>query len=111
MNFELEPKYLATQQEARDLAQSIEAISAEADASSEIHPGILSALQASGMSNLMVTTECGGRFEQVDPFAICLVREVFMATSPHLDSLFALQGSAFLRSPKEERGSSAKTGC
>ncbi|HIF10200.1 MAG TPA: acyl-CoA dehydrogenase family protein, partial [Sneathiellales bacterium] len=92
MNFELEPKYLAIQQEARDLAQSIEPISAEADASSEIHPGILSALQTSGMSNLMVATEYGGRFEQVDPFAICLVREVFMATSSHLDSLFALQG-------------------
>ena len=92
MNFELEPKYLDIQQEARDLAQSIEPIAAEADASNEIHPGILEALRSSGMSDLMVPAEFGGRFDNVDPFAICLVREAFMATSSHLDSLFALQG-------------------
>ncbi len=92
MNFELDPKYLKIQQQARDLAQSIDHLACEADASNVLHPGILEALQSSGMSDLMVPTEYGGRFDQVDPLAICVVREVFMATSSHLDSLFALQG-------------------
>ena len=92
MNFDLDPLYLEIQAEARELARSIEPIATEADACNEIHPGILHALQASDLSNLMVTTEFGGRFDTIDPLAICVVREVMMATSSHLDSLFALQG-------------------
>ena len=92
MNFDLDPLYLEIQAEARELARSIEPIAAEADACNEIHPAILHALQASNLSNLMVTTEFGGRFDTIDPLAICVVREVMMATSSHLDSLFALQG-------------------
>lgn len=92
MNFDLDPLYLEIQAEARELARSIEPIAAEADACSEIHPGILQALQESELSNLMVTQDYGGRFDTIDPLAICVVREVLMATSSHLDSLFALQG-------------------
>ncbi len=92
MNFDLDPLYLEIQAEARELARSIEPIAAEADACSEIHPGILKALQESELSNLMVTQDYGGRFDTIDPLAICVVREVLMATSSHLDSLFALQG-------------------
>ncbi len=92
MNFELEPKYLQIQQQAREFAHSIEPLAEEADESSEVHPGVLAALQESGLSELMVTTEYGGRFERLDPLAICVVREVLMATSAHADSLFALQG-------------------
>jgi acyl-CoA dehydrogenase len=92
MNFDLDPKYLEIQQQAREFAQSIEPLADEADESSEVHPGILAALQKSGLSELMVTTEFGGRFERLDPLAICVVREVLMATSSHADSLFALQG-------------------
>jgi len=40
----------------------------------------------------MVPREYGGRFEHVDPLAICIVREALMAVSSHADSLFALQG-------------------
>ena len=40
----------------------------------------------------MVPSEYGGRFESVDPLAVCLARETLMKTSSHLDSLFALQG-------------------
>ncbi len=58
----------------------------------EIHPGILQALQESGMSSLMVPKQYGGRLDKIDPLAICVVREVFMGVSSHLDSLFALQG-------------------
>ena len=92
MNFELDSEYLEIQRQARELAASIEHLAAEADASNDIHPGVLAALQASGLSELMVTAEHGGRTERLDPLAICIVREVLMATSSHLDSLFALQG-------------------
>ena len=92
MNFELDSKYLEIQQAARELARSIEPLAEEADESSEVHPGVLAALQESGLSELMVPTEYGGRFERLDPLAICVVREVLMATSSHADSLFALQG-------------------
>jgi len=92
MNFELDPMYLEIQREAREFAQTIEPLAEEADESSEVHAGVLDALRNSGLSELMVTTEYGGRFERLDPLAICVVREVLMATSAHADSLFALQG-------------------
>lgn len=92
MNFDLDAKYLDIQGEARELAKAIEPIACEADAGSELHPGMLKALQASQLADLMVPSKYGGRFEKIDPLAICLVREVLMATSSHMDSLFALQG-------------------
>lgn len=92
MNFSLEGKYLDIQAEARALAESIEPFAAEADESSDLHAGVLDALRRSRLSELMVPREQGGRFERIDPLAICLVREVLMGTSSHADSLFALQG-------------------
>ncbi|MCH8226995.1 MAG: acyl-CoA dehydrogenase family protein [Proteobacteria bacterium] len=92
MNFELDAPYLEIQQQARDFAQAIEPIAVEADEMSEIHPGVLAALRESGLCEFMVPEEFGGRSERLDPLAICLVREVLMATSAHADSMFALQG-------------------
>lgn len=92
MNFELDASYLEIQQQARDFARAIEPIAAEADEMSEIHPGVLAAFRESGLSDLMVPEEYGGRSERLDPLAICVVREVLMATSAHADSMFALQG-------------------
>jgi acyl-CoA dehydrogenase len=92
MDFSLAPRYLEIRDEARKLAASVADIAAEADECSTLHPGIHAALRASGLSRLMVPAEFGGTFEQVDPLAICVVREALMATSSHLDSLFALQG-------------------
>jgi acyl-CoA dehydrogenase len=92
MNFELDSGYLEIQQQAREFAQSIEHLAAEADEMSEIHPGLLSALRESGLSRLMVPAEFGGASETLDPVAICVVREVLMATSCQADSLFAMQG-------------------
>jgi len=92
MDFNLEPKYLEIQQETLELCRSIEHLADEADASSVIHPGVLKALQKSNLSDLMVPAKYGGRFETIDPLAICVAREAMMATSSHLDSLFALQG-------------------
>jgi acyl-CoA dehydrogenase len=53
---------------------------------------VLAAFRESGLSDLMVPEEYGGRSERLDPLAICVVREVLMATSAHADSMFALQG-------------------
>ena len=92
MKFGLEDKYLELQQEARVVAAIVAPYAAEADASNEIHAETLGALSASRLCELTVPAAYGGRFDQVDPLAVCVVREVLMATSSHLDSLFALQG-------------------
>ncbi len=92
MNFELDTQTLEIQRQALELAASIENIAVEADESNDVHPGVLDALRSSQLSELMVPAEFGGRTKQLDPLAICIVREALMATSSHLDSLFALQG-------------------
>jgi acyl-CoA dehydrogenase len=92
MPFSLEPRYLEIQDEARALAAAAEPFAAEADAMSTVHAGIRKLLAASGLWGLTVPAAYGGRFEDVDPLAVCVAREVLMATSSHLDSLFALQG-------------------
>jgi len=92
MNFDLDPAYLAIQAQARELARAVEPFAREADEMSVVHPGVLAALRKSGLAALMVPAAYGGRAPRPDPLAICLVREVLMATSSHLDSLFALQG-------------------
>ena len=92
MNFELEDRYLAIQEQARDFAQSIAHLAPEADNMSSVHPGILDGLRKSGLSRLMVPAAHGGTDEKLDPLAICLVREVLMANCCQADSLFAMQG-------------------
>jgi len=92
MNFDLDPQYREIQQQARDFARAIEPFAVEADDMSEIHPGVLAEFRKSGLSQLMVTERYGGHSKKLDPLAICVVREVLMATSAHADSMFALQG-------------------
>jgi acyl-CoA dehydrogenase len=92
MDFELESHYLEIQEQAKAFARAVEPFAVEADDMSELHPGLLAALRDSGLSELMVPAEFGGRSEKLDPLAICLVREVLMATSANADSLFAMQG-------------------
>ena len=92
MNFELDARHREIQKQAQAFAKTIEPLAAEADEMSEIHPGLLSALRNSGLSKLMVPAQHGGISETLDPLAICLVREVLMATSCQADSLFAMQG-------------------
>jgi acyl-CoA dehydrogenase len=92
MPFSLEPQYLEIQDEARALAAAAAPFAVEADAMSTVHPEIRRLLSASGLWGLTVPAAYGGRFEAVDPLAVCVAREVLMATSSHLDSLFALQG-------------------
>lgn len=92
MNFELEARYLEIQQQARAFARAVEPIAVEVDEMSELHPGLLAALKESGLAELMVPADYGGRLDRLDPLAICLVREVLMGTSANADSLFAMQG-------------------
>jgi len=92
MSFELAEVYLEIQSEAGAVARAVEPLAAEADGMSTVHPGVLEALRASRLCELMVPASHGGRFERVDPLAVAVAREVLMATSSHLDSLFALQG-------------------
>jgi acyl-CoA dehydrogenase len=92
MNFTLEPAHMEVQRRAREFARSIEHLAVEADECSDVHPAMLNAFRRNILTDLMVPRAYGGRFDQIDPLAICLVREVLMATSAHADSLFALQG-------------------
>ena len=90
--FELPPLYRDLQDEARALAAAVAPFAGEADECSDVHGPTLAALRRSRLCELMVPAAYGGRFEQLDPLAICVVREVCMKASAHLDALFALQG-------------------
>lgn len=92
MNFDLETEARAIQDHAARVAVSVEPIAVEADAASEVHPGMVEAIRESGLAELVVPAAHGGRHETVDPLLITLVREQFMAVSTNLDSLFGLQG-------------------
>jgi acyl-CoA dehydrogenase len=92
MPFELDERYRSIQEEARTLAAAVAPFAAEADESSFLHEGVRTALAASGLCGLVVPKAHGGRLERVDPLAVCVVREVLMATCAQADSLFALQG-------------------
>lgn len=92
MDFELAPAYRALQDEAAAVAAVVAPLADEADAMSTVHPGVRAALEDSRLWELLVPAAHGGRFEQIDPLAVAVVRETLMATSCHLDSLFALQG-------------------
>ena len=91
-DFELPGRYRDLREEALAVAAAVGPFAVEADESSELHRPTLEALRASGLCDLMVPAAYGGRFERVDPLAVCVVREVFMKASAHLDALFALQG-------------------
>ena len=83
---EIDSKYESVIDDSKRLAKSVEDFAMEADESSELYQPVLEALRDSGLSALMVPSEYGGRFAMVDPLAVCLVREILMKTSSHLDS-------------------------
>ncbi len=88
----LDDRALAVLAEARTVAAGCESFAIEADESSVVHEPTLAALRASRLSELVVPSAFGGRFDQVDPLAVCVARQACMKVSSHLDSLFALQG-------------------
>lgn len=87
-----ETGYDELRERARALATELEPLAAEADAGSDVHPGVRAALAASGLVRLTVPAAYGGASASVDPYAVCLVREALMAVCCHADSLFAMQG-------------------
>lgn len=92
MDFELDSDLLDVQRRARALASTVAPIAAEADASSKLDIRIRASLASSGLGRLMVPAAFGGTTAQVDPLAICIVREALAAECNQLDGLFALQG-------------------
>src|SRR6187402_1974860 len=89
---DLEPRYAQIADEARQVAAALGPLAVEADASNELDARVHAALRESELMSLMVPAEFGGRYQAVDPFAVCLVREALMSVCSHADSLFALQG-------------------
>lgn len=90
--FELPQLYRDVKAEAQAVAQEVAPFAVEADECSEIHAPTLAILRSSRLCELMVPSAYGGRFEQVDPLAVCVAREACMKASAHLDALLALQG-------------------
>ena len=88
----LDPAFDDVRQAAQVTATKLAGIAIEADNSSGLHPEVYSILRSSGLWELVVPAAYGGRYETVDPVAICIVREVLMAVCSAADSLFALQG-------------------
>ena len=92
VNGKLEPDIRTLQEAARALAASLEPIAIEADSSSDLDDRVRLALAESGLVRAVVPAAYGGRSDQVDPLAACVVREALMGVCSHADSLFALQG-------------------
>ncbi|MYI55609.1 MAG: acyl-CoA dehydrogenase family protein [Acidimicrobiia bacterium] len=90
--FELPQLYRDVKAEAQAVAAEVAPFAAEADESSEVHEPTLAILRSSRLCELMVPSAYGGRFERVDPLAVCVAREACMKASAHLDALLALQG-------------------
>jgi acyl-CoA dehydrogenase len=90
--FELPQRYVDLQAEARALAASCEDVADRADEADRFDPDVRQRLTASGLCQVVVAAEHGGRFEQVDSLAVTVVREALASVSAHLDSMFAMQG-------------------
>jgi len=90
--FELPGRYRELREEAERLARQVEPFAADADSQRDVDERVLHVLKQSGLCSVLVPSAYGGRDEEIDPVAVCVIREVLMPTSSHLDSLFALQG-------------------
>jgi len=90
--FDLTPELREIQERAREVAAAVEPFADEADEFTEIHPEVHKLLAASGLARYVVPAAYGGVHEVLDPLVIALVREAFMYSSAHLDSMFGMQG-------------------
>jgi acyl-CoA dehydrogenase len=90
--FTLPEAYDEIREEALAVAATVEPYAVDADSSSVLDERVHLALSESGLYGFAVPAAFGGRAAEVDPVAVCVIREVLMATSSHLDALFALQG-------------------
>lgn len=89
---ELTDAHREIRERARAVADAVAPFADEADEYAEVHPGVAQALRESGLVRHVVTAEFGGATDALDPLAIALIREQFMGSSAHLDSLFGMQG-------------------
>lgn len=89
---ELAPHYRELVDRAREVAEKVRPIAAEADEAVDVHSVCRDALRESGLAGLTVPARHGGIDDEVDPLAVTVVREVFGGVSAHLDSLFGMQG-------------------
>jgi acyl-CoA dehydrogenase len=92
VDFDLDSQLKQLQDQARALAVASEPFAVAADNSSDLNRDVHLALKKSGLARVAVSKAHGGRFETVDPLAICVVREQLAAVSSQLDALFAMQG-------------------
>ncbi len=92
MSFDLPEHHQQLRERARAVADSVRDQAGEADAATDVHPGMRDALRDSGLAALTVPAAHGGADEAVDSLAVTVVREAFGGVSAHLDSLFAMQG-------------------
>lgn len=90
--YELPQRYRELQDAGRELASSVAAHAAIADEADSVDPTMRAALAGSGLADVMVCQEYGGRFPKVDSLAVTVIREALASVSGHLDSLFAMQG-------------------
>jgi acyl-CoA dehydrogenase len=84
--------YRSIQAEARAAAAKLEPYAVEADNSATLDERVLEVLRDSALFEFLVPAEYGGRFETIDSFALCLIREAVMAVCSHADTLFTCQG-------------------
>jgi acyl-CoA dehydrogenase len=108
--FELPSRYRELQAEAGLLAASVAGRAAVADEADGVDPVMRRALRGSGLAEVTVGREYGGRFPRVDSLAVTVVREVLAGVSGHLDSLFA-RASAASRCPRAVATRCASAGC
>lgn len=89
---ELDERYKELQDRARAVALEVERVASHADECQDLDPRVLEVLRASGLCQVMTLRAFGGREDAIDPVAVCVVREQFMARSAHLDAAFSMQG-------------------
>ncbi len=80
---------------ALPLAARVEPRAAEADGANVLDERIHLALKESGLCEFSVPAAFGGRSPDVDPVAICVIREVLMAMSSHLEARGLARTSAW----------------
>ena len=110
--FELPQKYLDLQAEARRWRPPAPTSPPGPTRPTASTRTCVDRLRQSGLADVVVDAEYGGRFEQVDSLAVTVVREALCSESAHLDSMFAMQGigSFPLSVGGSERGPQA-SGC
>jgi acyl-CoA dehydrogenase len=84
--------YAEIARRASSAAAEVAPFASETDESATLDPRLLETLRRTGLSRFVVPAAFGGETERVDPVAICVIREILMSESSHLDSLFSLQG-------------------